>query len=274
MISFQVARRVLATYNRRGLHHVEATWCTNAPYINNPEDSWYSVHSSSQKARPRPCFVLHSIFKYHLESNQQPERLNTTTHASSVCFRIISRCRSCISHTFISPPQCEVKNDNNSAYETTSTCIRHECNALALSLHNLHQPIHGRHWRPRNSSYWRRTQLVPFVSRLSKEHPTLSAGATDHFNASMNHEGDSSRDSLASHVCLNQGHAYIYRHHGSTQLCHISIKSSHWIILWQAPETVSFIVVWCGLDKGGSVSIFWWANYLFWEPHSNNTHHH
>ena len=200
-----MARRVLATYNRGDPHHVEATWCTNASCIDNTEDSWYSVHSRSQEAKPRLWFALYSTLKYHLESNQQPEPLNTTTHASSVCFRIISRCRSCILLTFISPPQCEVKNGNNSADETTSTCIRHECNTLALSLHNLHQPIHGRHRRPRNNSYWRRTQLVPFVSRLSKEHLTFSAGVTDHYNASMNHEGDSSLDSHASHVCLNQG---------------------------------------------------------------------
>ena len=97
-------------------------WCTNAFYINNLEDSWYSVHLSSQKAKPRPWFVLHSTFKYHLESTQQPELLNITTYLSSVCFRINSMKKG--SSSFISPLQSGIEKGSNSADEIVSICIQ------------------------------------------------------------------------------------------------------------------------------------------------------
>ena len=79
-----------------------------------------TVGTQCTHARKRPnrdFDLLHSTLKCHLESHQQPELLNITTYASSVCFRIISRYRSCISLTFISSPQCDLNQGNNPADE-------------------------------------------------------------------------------------------------------------------------------------------------------------
>ena len=51
--------------------------------------------------------ALHPTFKYHLDFIYKQAILNKPSHIFSVCFRIISRLRSCISITFISTPQCD-----------------------------------------------------------------------------------------------------------------------------------------------------------------------